>query len=276
MQPSKEGQMAGVMPFVVLAGERPGGNALARALGVPAGVLADVAGQTALSRVLAALRASRRVAGGVLCGPAADVVAASTEIERLLAPGDVRWIAPVGGPAASAVAALEAVNRWPVLLTTGDHALLTGPLVDQFCDLAMEVPADIVVGLVPYECVIAAFPDTHRTVLRFRDGGFCGSNLFLVRTRSGREAILFWRRVEQLRKRPWRIARELGVLTLLRYVAGRLSIADALDRVSHRAGCRVGYVPLREARIAVDVDTLADRDLAARILRGEEQRDART
>lgn len=276
MQPAEAGPVAGRLPFVVLAGERPGGNALARALGVPAGVLADVAGQTALSRVLTALRASRRVAGGVLCGPVPDVVASSPELERLLAPGDIRWIAPASGPAASAVAALDAVDRWPVLLTTGDHALLTGPLVDQFCDLAMGVAADIVVGLVPYDCVIAAFPDTRRTVLRFRDGGFCGSNLFLVRTRSGREAILFWRRVEQLRKRPWRIARELGVLTLLRYVAGRLSIADALDRVSHRAGCRVGYVPLREARIAVDVDTLADRDLAARILRGEEQRDART
>jgi hypothetical protein len=274
MQPAAAGQTAGTMPFVVLAGERPGGNALARALGVPAGVLADVAGQTALSRVLAALRASRRVAGGVLCGPAAEVVATSAELERLLAPGDVRWMAPATGPAASAVAALEVVNRWPVLLTTGDHALLTGPLVDRFCDLAMDVPADIVVGLVPYDCVIAAFPDTHRTVLRFRDGGFCGSNLFLVRTRAGHEAILFWRRVEQLRKRPWRIARELGALTLLRYVARRLTVADAMNLISRRSGCRVGYVPVRQARIAVDVDTLADRDLAARILRDEQQRDA--
>jgi hypothetical protein len=263
----------GVLPFVVLAGERPGGNALAQALGVPAGVLVDVAGETALSRVLGALRASRRVSGGVLCGPAGDIVASSAELERLLSAGDVRWVPPAAGPAASAVAGLDAVNACPVLLTTGDHALLTGALVDRFCDLAMDVSADIVVGLVPYDCVIAAFPDTHRTVLRFRDGAFCGSNLFLVRTPAGREAILFWRRVEQLRKQPRRIARELGWWTLLRYLAGRLTVGGAMDLLSRRAGCRVGFVPFSEARIAVDVDTVADRDLATRILLAERHPD---
>ena len=262
---------AAKLPFVVLAGERPGGNALARALGVPAGVLADVAGQTALARVIGALRAGQRVAGGVLCGPRGDIVAASPELQRLLAPGDVRWLAPADGPAASAVAALEALDAGPALLTTGDHALLTGPLIDRFCELALQEPADIVVGLVPHACVIAAFPDTRRTVLRFRDGGYCGSNLFLVRSPAGRNAILFWRRVEQLRKRPWKIARELGGWTLLRYLARRLTLADALDLLSRRAGCKVGFVPLHEARIAVDVDTLADRDLAARILLAERQ-----
>ena len=71
------------LPYVVLAGERPGGNALARALGIPAGVLADVAGETALSRVLGVLRSSPGLKGGVLCGPVADVVAASGEMQRL-------------------------------------------------------------------------------------------------------------------------------------------------------------------------------------------------
>ena len=122
------------LPYVVLAGERPGGNALARALGIPAGVLADVAGETALSRVLGVLRASPGLRGGLLCGPVADVVSASGEVQRLLAPGDVRGIAPASGPAARAVAALDAVGACPVLLTTGDHALLTVAAVERFCE----------------------------------------------------------------------------------------------------------------------------------------------
>lgn len=255
------------LPYVVLAGERPGGNALARALGIPAGVLADVAGETALSRVLGVLRSSPGLKGGVLCGPVDDVVAASGEMQRLLAPGDVRWIAPASGPAASAVAALDAVGACPVLLTTGDHALLTVAAVERFCEQALAVQADLVVGLVPHDRVRAAFPQSRRTVLKFRDGGFCGSNLFLVRTPAARAGILFWRRVEQLRKQPTKIARELGLWTLLRYSTGRLTLEAALGLLSRRAGCRVGFVRIEDARIAVDVDTVADRDLATSILR---------
>lgn len=255
------------IPCVVLAGERPGGNALARALGVPAGVLVEVDGEACLARVVRALRESRSVAGGVLCGPRAEVVESSPLVRALLEAGDLRWLAPATGPAASAAAALDELGRFPALLTTGDHALLDGALIDRFCALAAPVDADIVVGLVPYDIVIQAFPDTRRTVLRFRDGGYCGSNLFLVRTPAGRAAILFWRRVEALRKKPWRMARELGLLTLVRYLLGLQTLPATLALLSRRAGCRVAHVALPEPRAAVDVDSLGDRDLAEGILR---------
>ena len=54
---------------VVLAGGRPGGSDFSRELELPAGVLAEVDGQTALERVIGALRASHCVDGGLLCGP---------------------------------------------------------------------------------------------------------------------------------------------------------------------------------------------------------------
>jgi hypothetical protein len=255
------------MPCVVLAGERPGGNALARSLGVPAGVLVEVDGEACLARVVRALCESGSVAGGVLCGPREEIVASSPLVRELLRSGDLCWLAPATGPAASAAAALEALDRYPALLTTGDHALLDGAIIDRFCALATPVDADLVVGLVPYELVINAFPGTRRTVLRFRDGAYCGSNLFLVRTPAGRAAILFWRRVESLRKQPWRMARELGWLTLIRYLLGLQTLTATLALLSRRAGCRVAFVPLPEPRAAVDVDSLDDRELAERVLR---------
>lgn len=261
----------GTLRVVVLAGERPGGNPLARAMGVPAGILVDVAGKTPVERVFMALRESTRADGGLMCGPLQSIVADSAVLQALLAPGDIRWIAPASGPAASTVAALQQLDSWPALVTTADHALLTGATIDRFVDLALTPAADLVVGLVPYACVIAAFPDTQRTVLKFSDGGFCGSNLFCVRNEQGLKAVLLWREVEALRKRPWKVARHLGYLTLLRYLLGRLSSRDAFAVLSRKAGCRVGYVELEVPRAAVDVDSVGDRELAERILLGDRQ-----
>lgn len=259
------------LAFVVLAGERPGGSPLALAMGVAAGVLVDVAGQTAIERVFAALRASNCTADGLLCGPLQSIVADSAHLQSLLAPGDIRWLAPAAGPAASAVAALEQLDSYPALLTTADHALLTGAMIDAFCERALAQDADFVVGLVPYDCVRAAFPASKRTVLRFTDGGYCGSNLFCVRSERGLKALLFWRQVESLRKRPWKIARHLGLFTLLRYQLGRLRSADAFALLSRKAGCTLAFVELPLARAAVDVDSVADRELAEQLLLGDQQ-----
>lgn len=259
---------------IVLAGERPGGNALGKSLGLPAGVLAPLAGRSCIQRVMTTLRQSRRVAGGILCGPSASVLREAPEISALLASGDYKWLAPATGPAASAFAAAEALNSHPLLLTGADHGLLDIATVDGFCKDALAVDSaegspDIVVGLVPHERVREAFPNSKRTVLRFSDGAFCGSNLFAVTSEAGHRALRFWSEVESFRKRPWKIARRLGALTLLRYITGWLTIGQAFQSLSRRAGCRVGWVLVFEPKAAVDVDTVADWELACRLLESE-------
>ena len=78
-------------------------------------------------------------------------------------------------------------------------------------------------------------------------------------------AIELWRRVEADRKRPWRIARMLGPLTLLRYLCGRLTLADALARLGRLANVRAAVVSSRYGLAAVDVDKPADLDLVRQI-----------
>ncbi|MEQ8231418.1 MAG: NTP transferase domain-containing protein [Gammaproteobacteria bacterium] len=253
---------------IVLAGERPGGNALARALHIDAGVLAPVAGRTCLEHVLAALRGSSAISGGVLVGPRAEVRERSAVVTMLLAPGDFTWMAPATGPAASARAAFAQLGAaGPVLLTSGDHALLTPRLVDDFCTQADAVDADLVTGLVSWERVHAAWPESRRTLLQFSDGARCGSNLFLLRTPRAAAVLEFWRAVERERKHPWRIARYLGIGVMLRYLGRRLGCAAAFEEVSRRAGATVGHVMLDDPCAAVDVDSIDDRALAERILR---------
>lgn len=249
------------LPVIVLAGERPGGNPLARALGKDAGILVEVAGKPCVERVFEALSASASISDGVMIGPE-PAVAADKDLRSLIARHDLQWLPPATGPAESALAALDSVTDRPVLITSADHALLTPEIVDTFCNLALVSDADFIVGLVPYRQVKAAFPDSRRTQLKFADGTFCGSNLFMVKTPAGVGAVRFWRTMQSHRKRPWRMATELGISTLIGYLLGRLRLSDALLRIGGRAGCRIAHVELMEARAAVDVDSLEDHALA--------------
>lgn len=255
---------------VILAGERPGGSALSHAFNIAASVMVPVAGKPSLARVIQAINDSEQADGGIICGPSADVVENHGELERLLQQPGYAWLAPATGPAASALSALDKLDHFPALLTAGDHALLTGEIVDDFCrqvrTLTDKSNYDLVIGFVPYALVKAAWPETRRTVLKFSNGQFCGSNLFAILNPEGRKALSFWRQAEADRKHPWRIARRFGPIALLRYLFRRLTLEDTLQSLSKAAACRIGYVEVNFARAAVDVDSVEDQKLAEQIL----------
>jgi len=255
---------------VILAGERPGGSALSHAFNVSASVMVPVADKPSLARVMQAIKDSQHADGGIICGPAHDVVENSKELKSLLQHPDFEWSAPATGPAASALSALGKLDRFPALLTAGDHALLTAEIVDDFCEQAnshtRNSTCDLIIGFVPYALVNAAWPESKRTVLKFSNGKFCGSNLFAIMNPAGRKALDFWRLAEADRKQPWRIARRFGLIALLRYLLRRLTLEDALQALTEAAGCRIGYVEVGFARAAVDVDSIEDQRLAEQIL----------
>ena len=245
---------------VILAGDRTAHDPVARAAGVPCKALALVGGRPMVHRVLDALGAARGIGARILCGPRRDALEQDAGLRVLVDAGTVEWIAPAATPSLSAAAALDRVPAAaPVLLTTADHALLTPAVVDYFCEAAHATGADVVVGLARAEQVLAAFPGTRRTILRLKGGGYCGCNLFGFLTPTGREAAQYWRRVEQQRKRPLRLAAGvLGWSAILDYALGRLTLERVLQRVSRRLGLRAGAVILPFPEAAVDVDSVED------------------
>lgn len=251
---------------VVLAGERVGGNALAKHLHLPAAVLAEVGGVPSIGRVMSALDASAITGNGLIVGPAQDVLDAAPRIRALATQYNFDWLPPASGPSASAALGARHLSSLPLLVTTADHALLTTAIIDAFSRDALTCDADFVVGLVDYDRVMAAFPDTRRTRLRFADASFCGANLFLLKTSAALRVLEFWQQLEHDRKKPWRMATKLGVRTLFSYLLGLLNTRDAFSAISARAGARVGFVKISTARAAIDVDSVADWKLANQIV----------
>jgi len=258
---------------VILAGERPGGSPLSHAFNVAASVMVPVAGKPALARVIEAIDNSQTAGGGIICGPAAEAVGEDPALHGLLHHPGFEWLEPASGPAASALSAVRKLDHFPTLLTAGDHALLTGEIVDAFCrqalDSGTEKRCDLVIGFVPYQLVRDAWPESRRTVLKFSNGRYCGSNLFAIMTPRGGRALEFWRQAEADRKKPWRIARRFGFIALVLYLLRLLSLDAALAGLSKAAGCRIGHVAVGFARAAVDVDSIEDQKLAEKILSGQ-------
>lgn len=125
--------------------------------------------------------------------------------------------------------------------------------------------ADVVVGLAAYDLVAAAYPEMRRTVIRFRDGGVCGCNLYAFLTARGRSLIKFWGQVEGLRKKPIQLISQLGWIPALGFFFGWLSLRQAIARLSQRLDLSIDVVMLPFPEAALDVDTVNDWKLAERI-----------
>ena len=256
--------MSATFAAVVLAGQRAGPHPVAEAAGVATAVLAPVGGRAMLGRVLDALESAQSVDGGVIVGDEI-LLESCADLARIAQAGGFRVVPARAGPSASAGASIDGLGRFPCLITTGDHPLLTGAIVDEFCAAAIRGGADLAVAIVRHSDVMARVPDTARTSIRFADGAICGCNLFAVCTPAGLGAIRLWQRVEADRKRPWRVIRLLGVRALATYLLGRLTATAALARLSRLAQCRIAFVPLSAPEMAVDVDTVADWRLVEQI-----------
>jgi CTP:molybdopterin cytidylyltransferase MocA len=248
-------------PFaaIVLAADRGRNDPVAVAAGVAAKCLAPIAGTPMVVRVLRALEESARVSTVVLCGPPAQTLHASPELSRMVIASGVRWMDPQATPATSAAAALRALpEETPVLLTTGDHALLSAAMVRHFLAAASALGADVAVALAPHELVQRAYPRTRRTVLKFSDGHYCGCNLFAFLTPRGRKLAQLWQQVEADRKKPIRVVGLVGWGAMALYALRMLSLASAVRRISTQAGVAAGVVTMPFAEAAIDVDTVAD------------------
>lgn len=241
---------------IILAGQRPGPDALSEANGVSFKADIPLCGVAMLDRVATALDAARMTRPFTLVGYPSD------------RPGFVRSQGGAG-PADSAILAVEN-GSFPVLLTTCDNALLTPEIIGSFLERAQASGVDIAVGLATETVISKAYPETKRTYLRFSDVAVSGCNLFYLANERAVAALKFWRSAQHLRKRPLRLAMNIGARITVRYAMGRLSLDEAFTYASERIGATAAPVLIDFAEAAIDVDTVADKALVETILAARE------
>lgn len=247
---------------VVLAGDRGPDDPLVEHAGTCCKAMIEIDGIPMVLRVLQALAEAVEVGPRLLSGPQRSQLGPQAALSAMIGAREIDWCAPSLTPCSSAHQAMQTIPEdTPVLVTTADHPLLSAGIIDEFCARSRTGDHDVTVGLAPYDLVKQAYPEMKKTVLHFRDGDYCGANLFTFQTSRGRCMADFWRRVETQRKSPLRIIRTLGWGAVIKYLLGMLTLGNALEVLSRRLDLRIGAVILPYAEAAVDIDSIADRDL---------------
>ena len=247
---------------LVLAGSRPGTDPFAARYGTDLKALIPIGGVPMVVRPVAAL----------LQAPAIDRVRVLTQqperIGEALPNDDRLSIDPSGATIAATLDAIlsDPATRYPLLVTTADHALLDPAMIADFC--AKAEGADVAIGLVERRALIARLPATQRTWLRFRGGAYSGANLFAFGSAKAAKAVALWRSVEQDRKKGWRMIAALGPAVLLGAVLRLRTLDQTLASVGRRLDISIRKVELDNPIAAVDVDKEADHALVTAIIEG--------
>ena len=244
---------------LLLAGSRPGRDAFAERYGAELKALIPVAGEPMVLRPLRALLGS----GGV---EAVRILTQEPEKIAPVLPDDHRWsVEPSSGTIAETLEAICKAEhvRWPLLVTTADHALLDAAMIGQFCREADG--ADLAIGVVTRSALQKRLPQSRRTWIALRRGKYTGANLFAFGGPEAMKAVDLWREVEQDRKKGWRLLLALGWPGLLGLLRLR-TLDQTLDAMGRKLGLSLRAVRLDDPLAAVDVDKPQDHELVTAIL----------
>lgn len=248
---------------ILLAGARPGVDPFAEAHGTDLKPLIPVLGVPMVARVATSLLASEGI------GEVRVLTQYPARIAEVL-PEDARIkLGASDGTIAETMQRILAdpETRFPLLVTTADHALLDPMMIADF--IAKAEGADVAVGLVERRNLLKRLPESKRTWLKFRGGAWSGANLFALCSPDAAKAVELWRSVEQDRKKGLKMIAALGPALLVGSVLRLRTLQGTLDKVGKKLGLTIRVAPMDNPLAAVDVDKQSDHELVTAILKGE-------
>ncbi|WP_298394798.1 nucleotidyltransferase family protein [Sphingobium sp.] len=258
--------MTGSVTAILLAGARPIPDPLAAAAGVAVKPLVPVGGEPMINRPARALLDHPAIGQVIILTQRPDLFAADPATNWLATHPRVRFETGGQGIASSLLALLEAGNLpFPILLTTADHVLLDRAMLDQFVREA--TGADIAVAMVERETLLARYPGSRRTWLKFRDGWWSGANIFWFGSNKARSIIALWQEVEQDRKKGWKILAAFGPFALLGALLRILTLRGGIARIGRKFGLTARLVAMDSPEACIDADKPDDVTLIESILK---------
>lgn len=228
-----------------------------------------VGGVTMLERVLTSLRGASSI-GSIRCVTQPDA------FRRAFGPRGARMCDDVVAPGEDLIESMLAgfagvAEAQMVLVVATDIPLARSSDIDAFAARVRSSHCDVAYGFVRREAHVSRYPHVRHTWVRLREGTFCGGGVSGIRAgvASGFAAAL--RRFAAARKSPLRLAAIFSPSLLVRYVAGRLSIAELERRANAITGYDCRGIACDEPELAVNVDRVADLRAVERILNVQEK-----
>lgn len=261
--------MSGAIPAIILAGSRPGPDPLLTGSGVSTKALLPIAGQAMLVHVVKALRASPEVGAiTILAQNSAELAAELAAEPGLAGLADLHFVDSGQGISSSLAAALPPGDD-PLLVTTADNVLLTPTMIAEFLGGAED--SDVAVAMVERDTLLARYPQSNRTWLKFRGGWWSGANMFRLRGRRVLPLLDFWGRIERDRKKGLKIIAAFGPWLLIGALLRLFTIQQGVARAGLRFGLNAKVVPMSEPEACIDADKPADIELIEAIFAARRQ-----
>ncbi|HRI44444.1 MAG TPA: NTP transferase domain-containing protein [Fimbriimonadaceae bacterium] len=161
-----------------------------------------------------------------------------------------------------------------VLFIPADTPLMDGPMLREFAegiDRRVEVDNWCAAGLTPAGRFREAFPEATYKALRLREGPHLSGALYAASPIGLRTALDLAGSMRRSRKSQLAMAKKLGILNMLRYFSGRVSVERAEAIVGRLLGIQTIIVPDCHPATCLDFDTVEDWQ---HVLRAFESRDS--
>ena len=213
--------------------------------------LVDVAGKPMIQWVLDALGGAKQVDNVIVIGLSPK--------SGLTCKKPMHYVSNQGRMLANIVAGVNKSlefnkkNKY-VLIVSSDIPTLKSEMVDWLVDTCMGTKDDLYYGVCPKDVMEARFPGSKRTYTHLKDMDVCGADVNLTHVRMATEHLDMWESLIGSRKSPLKQASIIGFGTLFALFMRRLTLEDAVRRVSDRIGIRGRAIVWPYAEPCMDVD----------------------
>jgi NDP-sugar pyrophosphorylase family protein len=218
--------------------------------GKPKAVI-PIAGKPMITYVVDAVAGSRYVKHFVIVAldPAVEV--------RFSVPVD--HVPDAGSLMANAEAGLQyALDHYPdldgVLMCSSDVPTITSSIIDTFIEECFRTDHDLYYTVVERSVMETRFPESRRSYIHLTEGDFAGGDVFLIRPSLNVSHQELLQELASARKSVLRQARMIGLRIFLKLVLRRLSLDEAVQRVSQVLNMNARVIPFPHPEVGMDVD----------------------
>ena len=241
-------------------------NPLAAANGVSHKCLMDMDGVPMIDRVLASLTESPHIGKVIISIDNPDALKDAPAVQAGIAEGRVMISESGDNPYISVLDALDDPSMFPVLVSTGDNAMHTAEMVDFYCEEFTKSDADVSVAFCNEATILPAYLRGKDAPHRFRDDRFGNCNLFGLKTHQAVRSVKAFEGGGQFGKKKIRFFKAFGLVNLLIYKYGLLTLEQAFKRLSNRFKLKIIPIMMPFPEGPIDVDNPHDEKLARELL----------